>query len=140
MNFQWISIFWSLLFPNPLLMVLKFWKVKYLVLIKVVIIRWCCMYICNWEDFDIFNLTHSDICTKYCEIFAGIVVFSKVIKQKFVTSTKMTDSNAIVCFQPTRDIMNFICHLYLLLIFAKIWVQFFAVLNYEYCQNLCQVT
>jgi hypothetical protein len=34
-----ISILWSLIFPSPVPMVLKFWKVKYLVLIKVVLIR-----------------------------------------------------------------------------------------------------
>ena len=39
MSVKVISIFWSLIFPNPLEMVLKFWKVKYLVLIKVVLLR-----------------------------------------------------------------------------------------------------
>ena len=39
-----ISIFWSLIFQTPVLMVLKFWRVKYLILIKVVLIRWYCMY------------------------------------------------------------------------------------------------
>ena len=34
-----ISILWSLIFPSPVPMVIKFWKVKYLVLIKVVLIR-----------------------------------------------------------------------------------------------------
>ena len=37
-----ISIFWSLIFQNLVLMVLKFWKVKYLVLIKEVLMRWYC--------------------------------------------------------------------------------------------------
>ena len=39
-----ISILWSLIFPNPVLMVLKFWKVKYLVLIRVVLIRGYCVF------------------------------------------------------------------------------------------------
>ena len=34
-----ISIFWSLIFPNPILIVLKFLKVK-----DLVIIRWYCVY------------------------------------------------------------------------------------------------
>ena len=40
MSIKTISIFWSLIFPNPVLMVLKLWNVQYLVLIKLALIRW----------------------------------------------------------------------------------------------------
>ena len=39
MSIKTISIFWSLTFPNPVLMVLKLCKVQYLVLIKVLLTR-----------------------------------------------------------------------------------------------------
>ena len=44
-------------FPNPLLMVLKLWKVNHLVLVKVVLIRWYCMYLLDQIIYFLFFFT-----------------------------------------------------------------------------------
>ena len=87
MSVNLISIFLSLSFPNPVLMVLKFLKVKYLVLIKVVLLRLYCLSISSKKNNHqlYFNIGKSVECTAifpfYTDCFLSSAVFQKDAKR-----------------------------------------------------------
>ena len=129
-----ISIFWSLIFPSPVLMVLKFWKVKFLVLI-----RWYCVY-CSCKSY-----------LRYLA-FLSVLLTWYLLKHKFLTLVVRNEEiwDTSRCSIELEENTTLVCHIFVFLaslrkivennqiineIMTNLFIQFFSSLTFPFWQH-----